>query len=205
MRLPSKQFILSFFILLGLSFLAAQTPVIAESQTWGYKPPIEPTTWTDLFKSILNGIQALVGYLAVAMIVFGGLVYITSGGRNSQLTWAKDIITLAMIGFAIAVAAPSIVKEIQDLAAGSGSGTTDGGSLKDIVIRVMNFLLIAVGLLGGIGFVIGGALYATAMGDQNKADSGKKAVYYSLMAIAISGAGVILIKQILSLIGGTST
>ena len=176
-----------------------------ELKSFGYKNPLYAGTFTAWAEKVLTSIQGIVGWLAVIMIMIGGIIYLTSAGTKSA-TWGREIITAALIGFAVAVAGPSLLKEIKDMV--SGSGTTASGAIdsakdiKSIITSLLNFLLIAMGTLSLIGFVIGGFFYLTAFGDKGRAESGRKIATNSLYAIALAGGGLILVKQILSLLNG---
>lgn len=172
-------------------------------KAFGYTNPLNSKTFTTWAEKVLTSIQGIVGWLAVIMIMIGGIVYLTSAGTKSA-TLGREIITAALIGFAAAVAGPSLLKEIKDLV--SGTGTTATGAIdsakdiKSIFTSALNFLLVAMGTLSLIGFVIGGFFYLTAFGDKSRAETGRKIATNSLYAIALAGGGLILVKQILSLL-----
>jgi len=59
---------------------------------------------TDFNKKIqhfINLISAVVGLVAVVMIIFGGFRYVTSGGSDTSVTSAKNTILYAIIGLII--------------------------------------------------------------------------------------------------------
>lgn len=174
---------------------------------YDYDNPLGVSSVTEWLGNLLSGIQSIVGWLAVIMIFVGGIMYIFSGGSQGQVTLAKNIIIAALVGFAIAVAAPSFLKELKDLMdSGGGSGADaidNANSFKNIAINVLKFLLGVVGTLALIGFAIGGVLYLTAFGDQPKTDLAKKMVLYSIIAIGVSGASIILLNSVLSFLSGT--
>lgn len=55
----------------------------------------------DLVHHIVNLLSAVVGVVAVIMIIFGGFRYVTSGGSDSSVTSAKNTILYAIIGLVI--------------------------------------------------------------------------------------------------------
>lgn len=171
-----------------------------------YPSAVTVGSFTHWFYNLLIAIQGIVGWLAVIMIVIGGLVYLTSGGRSTQITLAKAIITFALIGFAIAVAAPSLLREIRDIAAGGVGGgpdlIADAPLIVDIVTDVMNFALTIVGLLAVIGFTISGIMYISAGGDSLRAQTAKRMMLYSIIAVVVTGASLIILKQVIRLLGG---
>lgn len=72
-----------------------------------------PTTTTSSFQTLLDNIvnifSAIVGVIAVVMIIVGGLRYITSGGDSSRVGSAKTTIIYALVGLVVVVLAQLIV------------------------------------------------------------------------------------------------
>ena len=69
---------------------------------------------TAIIKLVINIISVVVGVVAVIMIVFGGLKYITSGGESSNVSSAKNTILYAIIGLVIVALAQFIVRFVLD-------------------------------------------------------------------------------------------
>ena len=64
----------------------------------------------DLLHRIVNIFSAVVGVIAVIMIIVGGLRYITSGGDSSKVSTAKNSIIYAIVGLVIVALAQLIVR-----------------------------------------------------------------------------------------------
>ncbi len=64
---------------------------------------------TPLFTTIANILIFLTGAIAVIMLIFGGLRYVTSGGNPSSTKAAKDTIMYGIIGLVVAILAYAIV------------------------------------------------------------------------------------------------
>jgi len=58
----------------------------------------------------LNLFSAIVGIIAVVMIIIGGVKYITSNGDSGNITSAKNTILYAVIGLVVVALAQIIVK-----------------------------------------------------------------------------------------------
>lgn len=71
--------------------------------------PAELIGVDGVFTKISNTILYIVGILSVAMLIWGGLRYILSGGDNKKITDAKNTILYAIIGLIIALLAYAIV------------------------------------------------------------------------------------------------
>ncbi|MFZ1249815.1 MAG: pilin [Candidatus Saccharimonadales bacterium] len=59
---------------------------------------------------IINIFSSLVGVIAVIMIIWGGMRYITSGGDSGKVTNAKNTIIYALIGLVVVALSQFIVK-----------------------------------------------------------------------------------------------
>jgi hypothetical protein len=77
------------------------------------------------------------------------------------------------------------------------------GSIKDIITNIMNWLLMMVGIIGVIGFAIAGILYLTSAGDESRAGTAKSAMLYSIIGVIVAIIGVVVIKAVNSMLGGT--
>lgn len=73
--------------------------------------------------TIINTLLFLVGGLAVIMIIFGGLRYVTSAGNSSAVTAAKNTILYAIVGLIVAFLAFAAVNFVLGSV---GAGATGG-------------------------------------------------------------------------------
>lgn len=85
----------------------------------------------------------------------------------------------------------------------SSTGLPDSGVFA-IITNIMNWLLMAVGVLGVIGFAIAGILYLTAAGDSNRIDQAKSAMMYSIIGVIVALAGLVAINFAQGLLGAQS-
>jgi lysylphosphatidylglycerol synthetase-like protein (DUF2156 family) len=86
------------------------------------------STANKLITDVVNIISALVGAVAVIMIIFAGFRYVTSGGRDDAVKGAKNTILYAIIGLVIVALAQIIVHFV--LAKTTDATTTSSSSLK---------------------------------------------------------------------------
>ena len=70
----------------------------------------------NFLKHLINIFSAVIGVVAVIMIIFGGFRYITSGGNDSSVTSAKNTILYAVIGLIIVALAQLLVRFVLKLA-----------------------------------------------------------------------------------------
>jgi uncharacterized membrane protein len=74
------------------------------------KCPDETSTFNNLIRTVLIFLSAIVGAVAVIMLIVGGFRYITSGGNSENVTKAKNTIIYALIGLVIVALAQIVVQ-----------------------------------------------------------------------------------------------
>jgi len=77
--------------------------------------PAGTRTLTEIALSVLQFLLSIVGILGIIMLVIGGLAYLTSAGNEERADSGKKIVTYAIIGIAVALAALIIVTQIAAL------------------------------------------------------------------------------------------
>jgi hypothetical protein len=163
-------------------------------------------TVAGVLNNILSNLRGIIASISIVFIVVGGFMYILSAGEEKMITKAKATIASALIGLAIALAAPTFLKEITTIL-GTGSGATVNDAvaqaltIKQIATRTLNLLLSVVGIIAMISLVIGGSFYFTAYGDDKRIETGKKIITNSLIGIAVAMAALVLVRQVSSLLG----
>jgi cytochrome bd-type quinol oxidase subunit 2 len=97
--------------------------------TTGACPDTTQTTQTgagrinSMIKIIVNIFSAIVGVIAVIMIIYGGVKYITSGGESGNISSAKNTIVYAVIGLVVVALAQFIVQFVLDKVNSPNGGT----------------------------------------------------------------------------------
>jgi hypothetical protein len=66
----------------------------------------------ELVGGIINIVLGLLGVVLIIMIVVGGVMWMTSGGEKDKVTKARKLITDAIIGLIIVVAAYAIAEYV---------------------------------------------------------------------------------------------
>jgi hypothetical protein len=73
-----------------------------------------------IIETVINVFSAIVGVVAVIMIIWGGFKYITSGGDSGNIGAAKNTILFAIVGLIIVALAQIIVRFVLGRATGAG-------------------------------------------------------------------------------------
>ena len=169
--------------------------------------PLAYDTVEGVLDSILGTLRGIIVTLSLVFIVVGAVMYIVSSGNDKMMTLAKGAITAAMIGLAIGLAAPSFLREIGEVLGWqtikvNNPEVTGALTLSEIALNVLNFLLSIVGILAIIMLVIGGIMYLTSAGSEDRAETGKKIVIYSIVGIFVALAALVIVSQIAAFFAG---
>lgn len=73
-----------------------------------------PSDLTAIIGNIINWILGFISLVAVLLLIFGGIQYVTAAGNQDQVKRAKDTIKNAIIGLIVAGVAYAIVNLIID-------------------------------------------------------------------------------------------
>lgn len=170
--------------------------------------PLKYNTVQEVVMALLYALQGVIVVLSLVFIVIGAVLYITSGGRSSQVTMAKTAITAALIGLAIGILAPTFLKEIATVLGWNATAplppeVSNARSAADIILSVLKFLLGIVGVLAIIMLVVGGVMFLGAAGDMNRIGTAKKIVTFALLGIVVALASVVIVRQIAEFFQGT--
>lgn len=216
MQKSKKILFLFSIIFLGIILIepalrcTADTDTSASTTSTSFPNPLgSVTTVSALLSSVLTNLMGIIAIIALIFIIIGGIMYMTSGGNEKMVTRAKGTWTGAVIGLAIAMAAPTFLKTIQTILGGNSntdgnadSWVSDALSLRDIAVNVLDLLLSVLGVVAMISMIIGGLMYLTAIGDPKRIDTGKDIFKYSLLGVIVSLSAVVVISQVNSLLGG---
>lgn len=75
--------------------------------------PLAGKNLTSLIASVVEYALDLVGIIAVAMLVYGGFLYITSAGDETKAKQATATLTYAVIGIVVVFSAVVIIRSIK--------------------------------------------------------------------------------------------
>lgn len=85
---------------------------------------------------------------------------------------------------------------------GAVAASTGGtGSIRELAVRIINYVLGFLGLIAVAMIIYGGVSYVTAAGDQTKVDNAKKVILYAILGLII----VILSYAIVNTVLGAAT
>lgn len=77
----------------------------------------------SILKKVIQIFSIIVGFVAVVMIIVGGIKYITSGGDSGNVSGAKNTIIYAVIGLIIVALAQVLVHYVLKNVASAANGS----------------------------------------------------------------------------------
>lgn len=96
--MSKRQRIIAFLVPVLASLLAAAPAAAAISL---YNPMSGVSTPQELIGRIINTALGIVGSIALLMFVYGGLVWLTSGGASDKVKKGREIFTWSAIGLLV--------------------------------------------------------------------------------------------------------
>lgn len=77
------------------------------------------TSFRALARTIVNFFLYFLGFIATIMIIYGGILYVTSAGNDDNVGKAKKILLYAVVGIVVILLSFAIVNTV--IGAGSGN------------------------------------------------------------------------------------
>lgn len=115
----SSIFGIAFLIFVALPVIvhAAESPLIKEvalqgnlaRQSAGYADPDDSSVQTAIGRFV-NVLTSFLGVILIVLMVYAGFLWMTSGGNDTQIDKAKNILRNSIIGLAILLGAFAITK-----------------------------------------------------------------------------------------------
>lgn len=181
-----------------VSYGASAHIASAASASVSLPNPIKYDTVQDTIGSLLAYLRNIIVLIALVFLVIGAVLYVTSAGNEARVKTAKRAITAAMVGMAIGIAAPTLLREIADVLQWKiiPPEVLNATRIALILARLLSFLLSIIGVLALIMLVAGGIMYIFSTGDEKRSETGKNIVKYALIGITVALAGLVIVRQI---------
>ncbi len=172
--------------------------------TTTFTNPITSNSIDEVLTSLLKALSGLVVTLSIVFIVIGGILYMMSAGDPKIMERAKACWLSSVIGLAIVVAAPTFLRQVQEILGGTltGGGIENALTVQQIATNVLNFLLSIVGIIAIISLVIAGGMYMTDYGDGKQMETAKKMAKWSIIGVIIALGSLTILQQVEKLITG---
>ena len=165
---------------------------------WDCKVNIQENNPDSLTEGILQiivnisiDLSVIAAYLVLGYVIYGGYLYILSGGDPNKVASGRKTLTNAFIGLAIVMSANLIMNTVRFVflgANGSFDNCATGNTCVDesvLIINTIHWFIGIAGLVSAIFVVYGGISYITASGDPNKVKKARDTILYALIGLAI--------------------
>jgi len=157
----------------------------------------------DTTRLIVTFLKYLLGSLASLYFIRAGAVMVTSGHSEEDITREKKNIALAAAGLFMVIMSDLVVKQILFDAEynDSTSETVVQINQNDFItqmVGITNLVVTFVGPIMMLGIVIGGVLYVTAGGDEERTGLAKKIIMNSIIGIIIIYGAFALVSTIIA-------
>lgn len=124
------------FFILGILLIALVIPLIAHAQFGTAITKLDQVAGpsgaglnSDIntsISTIIKGALSLVGTIFLILSVYAGILWMTASGNEEKVTKAKDIVTQAVLGLAITLAAYAITAFVTSKLNSGGSPSPTG-------------------------------------------------------------------------------
>lgn len=136
--------------------------------------------WT-IALNVVSMIMGIVGYLAIGLVMWGGIQYMIAHGDPTKLAKGKKTITNAVVGLALVMTASIISGTVAGIVSGV-SGSTNG---KEFFQGIFNKVFLWSGIIAVIMIIYGGIQYVTSVGNPQATSKAKSTVIYSVVGLLI--------------------
>lgn len=171
----------------------------SSSGTIEFTNPLGYDSVEGFLANVLTVGRRIIVMLAIVFMVVGALMYVLAGADPDMAKKGKAAISGALTGVALAVAAPSFLKEIGTVLGWNGldSGpVSEALSLTEISMRVLQFLMSILGVVSLIMMMLAAILYLSSGGDTKRVETGKNMFKYAILGVLIAMSSLVIVKQL---------
>ena len=98
----SKQIQIAIFLFLAVAIAGQSLAVLAQEAPIQLTNPLKGgTDISAIIGNIISWLLRFLGVLAFVMFIYGGILWMTSGGKAEQITKGKDTLVWAVAGLAL--------------------------------------------------------------------------------------------------------
>ncbi len=154
--------------------------------------------------NVLFDISLAIGYLTLAMIVFGGYQYISSQGDPGKMAKGKKTLMSAVIGTTIALSASVVINTASAILGENlfGAGIIKTDISTNVIQNILNYAYSMAGLVAVAFIIKGGVDYISSQGDPGKTAQGTRTLITAVVGLVIVILARLLTGLILSTAGG---
>ena len=156
--------------------------------------------WTIVL-NISFDLTLAVGYIAVAMVIYGGYLYIMAQGDPGKAAKGQHTLISAVIGVVIAMGASVIVNTLQ-IVLGLTSGLPTTVSTASQIQGIFSWAYAMAGLVAVVFIIKGGVEYMISRGDPGRVQKATRSLVYAVVGLIIVILASVITNVVMSSIGG---
>jgi|GEM_PF-3273900 hypothetical protein len=158
---------------------------------WGRDPSdggLSNLTLTGLILNITDYLVGMIGIISVLGIVIGGTLYVISAGNEQRAAQAKRIIAFSIIGLIIVLIRVVIIMLIYGWLGTPVPSTIPHTSVtfETIIRNIIIFLQAFLAAVATLLIIIGGFMYITSVGDEQKTGKAKQTIFAALIGLFVA-------------------
>lgn len=143
-----------------------------------------------------------VGYLAVAMVIYGGYMYIMAQGDPNKAAKGQHTLTSAVIGVVIAMGASVIVNTLQIVLGLNNAGALGAEYTTSQIQGIFSWAYAMAGLVAVVFIIKGGVEYVISRGDPGRVQKATRSLTYAIAGLIIVILASVITSVVMGAVGG---
>ncbi len=195
---------------IGLMMISIAGPI---SEVFDYRQgnfiddPSKFTERVQIFNNVtqlvITFLKYLLGSLATLMAVRAGATLVMSGDNDDDVGKAKKQLTLSAAGLMLVIVSDLVIRRIFYVTSYSTDAEAtivqlDQNEFVRQLVAVTNLMVSFVGPIMMLGVVVGGFLYITGQGEEEKTGMAKKIITNSIIGIVIIYGAFALVSTVIA-------
>ena len=171
---------------------------------------ISKNLWT-IVVNVLDNITVIAAYLIIGYIIYGGYLYILSGGESNKVVAGKKTIIQGITGLVIVSLANVIMNTIRFvLLQGSehtfiDCATTECTTPTTLFTNSIQWVIGISSIVAVIFIIYGGISFITSSGDPNKIKRAKDTITYAVIGLIIVALAEAIILFVTNILNGANS
>lgn len=160
-------------------------------------------TLEQLVSGVTSKISDIGILIAVAVIAYGGIKFMTAGGDPGKVTTARKLFTYGVIGVAVVISASTLVDAVLQFLGAEDKAAQPGqyDRLYNQFVNMVKYFYSIVFMLSMAFLAWAGLQYLTAKGDDQQITKAKKNTLYGIIGLGIILGVWIIILLVSNIIG----
>ena len=160
----------------------------AQGWAWG-TGGLSALAINTIILNITSFLVGLVSFLALLGIVVGGIMYVVSIGNEQRTAQAKKVISYSLIGLLVVLARWLFAEQVflwTGTAVPAAITPPAGLTFTLIINNIISFIQALISIVATLLVIIGGFMYLTSAGDDQKTARAKKTIFTALAGLLIA-------------------